>query len=102
MLNLLDPDIINRGGIRCFWKQADVLLQMAFKAGYFHGKTYYNRLHTDWRAGKTVNVIFTECPQQDRILATYRVISVCHPGRIDHRDAICAYLLSLIIREPES
>ena len=102
MLELIDPDIIFTGGIACFWKQAEVLLQASFKAGFFHGKTYFNTLHADWLAGKTVTIRFNDCPQQDKLMRTYLLISQQYQGRRDYRDSICAYLLSLIILEPES
>jgi hypothetical protein len=102
MITLLDPDIIFTGGIKCFWKQAEVLFRASIDAGYFRGKTYFNHLHRDWQDGKTVSVRFTGHAQQDRILKTYRIVTKCYEGRVDYRDSICAYLLSLVVLEPES
>jgi hypothetical protein len=102
MIVLIDPDIIKRGGIRIFWNQAEVLLKRAHELGYFHGKTYHNQLHTDLMNGLAREIRFSDCIQQPRILETYRIISIQYAGRQDYRDAICSYLLSLIVIIPTS
>jgi RNase P/RNase MRP subunit p30 len=102
MIELLNPDVIGRGSVRMFWRQAEVLLQTAHRLGYFHGKTYYNQLHDDLMNGKEREMRFNECVQQARILETYRLISIQYTGRQDYRDAICSYLLSLIVIIPTS
>jgi len=102
MIDLLNPDIIGRGGVKLWKRQADVLLIEAHKAGYFHGKTYYNRLHSELMTGAKLTIRFFEHQQKDRILETYYIIARNYEGKPDHRDAICSYLLSMIVVEPNS
>jgi hypothetical protein len=102
MIELMNPDIIGRGGVRLFWNQAEVLLKTAHRLGYFHGKTYHNQLHDDLMKGEAREMRFSGCIQQARILETYRLISLQYTGRQDYRDAICSYLLSLIVIIPTS